>query len=326
MKKFIILCLLMKLMNTPLSAQLYCLQATKVSQTATELVVAFTLSSPNSTALNVDASFVITGAGSISGEANLGGFGNIGAGQSFSVFNPGMNPAGTYTFPIAGPQPAGSNPALFLVDGAGELGVFLPGAVRLSLDPGCPINALVVLPLELTSFTATKSQNSAILTWKTASEKDLSYFNVQRSRDGVSFSNIGLVKALGNTVDPQKYTLTDDATLSGVGYYRLQAVDIDGKTQYSRVESLSFSKPLSAKAYPNPLESELNLEIDVDRRAGEVVVDIFDAIGKQFYQKKVQPAKDNTNFVVPTASLPAGSYLIRVTNGSDTWQQKITKI
>jgi hypothetical protein len=321
MKKFIILCLLMKLLNTSLSAQMYCLTATKVSQTATDLTVAFTLSSPNATPINVDASFVVTGAGSISGTALLGGFGNIGNGQSFSVHNPSMNPAGTYTFPLSG-----SMPALFLVDAMGELGVYLPGPIKLSLDPGCPINALVVLPLELTSFTATKSQNSSVLTWKTASEKDLSHFNVQRSKDGTSFSNIGLVKAMGNTLDEQKYTLTDDVTLSGVNYYRLQAVDIDGKYQYSRVESLSFSKPLSAKAYPNPLEGELNLEIDVDRRAGEVAVQIFDAVGKQVYQKKLQPAKDNTNLLVPTASLPVGTYLIRVTNGDDTWQQKITKI
>jgi hypothetical protein len=320
MKKIIIICFLSKLFTLPLLSQAYCLRANKVIQTATELTVFFTLSSPNATIINVDASFIITGAGGISGTAVLGGFGNIGGGQSFPVFNPGINPGGTYTFTILS-----SNPAIFNVDATGEFGVYLPGNIKLTLDPSCPINE-VVLPLDLSSFKVFKSQNSSVLTWKTATEKNLSHFDVQRSRDGSSFSSIGTVKAVGNTSDAQKYALTDDATLSGVNYYRLHAVDIDGKSQYSKVESVSFSKPLSAKAYPNPLESELNLEIDVDRTASEVIVNIFDAIGKQVYQRKLQPAKDDTNFVVPTASLPVGTYLIRVTNGSDTWQQKITKI
>jgi hypothetical protein len=297
-----------------------------VSQVGADYTVTFTLSSPNATPLAVDASFIVLGSGGISGMAVVGGsftnIYNIGGGQSYQVANPGLNPSGTYTFTAEN----NSLPASFVVDQSGEFGVYLGNLTKLTLDPGCPINSLATLPLELTSFTATKSQNSSVLTWKTALEKDLSHFDVQRSRDGSSFSSIGMVKAVGNTWDAQKYTLTDDAPLSGVNYYRLNAVDIDGKSQYSKVESLSFSKPLSAKAYPNPLEGELNLEIDVDRRAGEVAVEIFDAVGKQVYQKKLQPAKDNTNFLVPTASLPVGTYLIRVTNGDDTWQQKITKI
>jgi hypothetical protein len=319
MKKLILFSLLSVLFHAALSAQTYCLTANKVGQTASKLKVSFTLSSSSPTAINVDASFVVMGSGGISGTAIMGGFGNIGNGQSFSVFNPSQNPSGTYEFDVI----SNAN-AEFVVDASGELGVYKPE--KIPLDAGCPINQLTVLPLELTSFTATKSKNNALLVWKTATEKDVSHFDVERSRDGVAFKTIGTVKAVGNSVDEQKYTLTDEATLSGINYYRLKAVDIDGKFKYSVVQSLLFSKPITAKAFPNPMKDELSVEIDVDRNAGEVFIELFDAVGKQVYQQKIQADKDNLNLTVPTSDLPVGAYLIRLKSASETWQQKITKI
>ncbi len=319
MKKLILFCLLTLLSHAALSAQTYCLTANKVSQTASKFTVTFTLSSSSATSINVDASFVVTGGGGISGMAIMGGFGNIGNGQSFSVFNPSQNPAGTYEFNVVN-----NANATFLVDATGELGVYKPE--KISLDPSCPINQLTVLPLELVSFTATKSKNSSLLAWKTATEKDVSHFDVERSRDGSVFKTIGTVKAVGNSVDEQKYTLTDDATWNGVNYYRLKAVDIDGKFKYSSVQTLLFSKPITAKAYPNPMKDNLSLEINVDRNAGEVFIELFDAVGKQVYQKKIQTDKDDLNLTVPTGDLPVGAYLIRLKSASETWQQKVTKI
>jgi hypothetical protein len=319
MKKLILFSLFSVLSLAALSAQTYCLTANKVSQTPTKFTVAFVLSSSSPTSLNVDASFVVTGGGGISGTAVMGGFGNIGNGQSFSVFNPSQNPSGTYEFNVVN-----SSPATFLVDATGEFGVYKPE--KISLDPGCPINQLTVLPLELVSFTATKSKNSGILSWKTASEKNVSHFEVERSRDGSTFKAIGTVKAVGNSVDEQKYTLTDDATWSGINYYRLKAVDIDGKFKYSVVQTLLFSKPITAKAFPNPTKDELSVEIDVDRNAGEVFIELYNAVGKQVYQKKIQADKDNLNLTVPMSDLPVGAYLIRLKSASETWQQKVTKI
>ena len=185
---------------------------------------------------------------------------------------------------------------------------------------------LIALPLEITAFTVSKEKSNAFLAWQTASEKNASHFEIERSRDGSTFTKIGVVKAFGNSSVEQKYAFTDDATVSGSNYYRIKSLDVDGKIQYSKVQSLNFTKPITAKAYPNPTKDELSVEIDVDRNAGEVFIELYNAVGKQVYQKKIQTDKDNLNLTVPMNDLPVGAYLIRLKSASETWQHKVTKI
>ncbi|NJN35007.1 MAG: T9SS C-terminal target domain-containing protein, partial [Saprospiraceae bacterium] len=62
----------------------------------------------------------------------------------------------------------------------------------------------------------------------TASERNGSHFDVQRSKDGKTFTTIGQVKAVGNSLTLQRYEFSDENPLSGTNYYRLNAVDLDG--------------------------------------------------------------------------------------------------
>lgn len=231
------------------------------------------------------------------------------------------------SIPIAGGSGTCSYTGLLNYSYSGNDGAFYVESGGLGVQQNIINEALLVaLPLEITAFSVSKQNNNALLTWKTASEKDVSHFNIERSRDGATFTNVGLVKAAGNSSVEQRYAFVDETTLGGVNYYRIKAVDMDGKSQYSKVQSLNFTKPITAKTFPNPLKDDLSLEIDVDRNAGEVFIEIFNAVGKQVYQKKIQADKDNLNLIVPTSDLPVGAYLIRLKSASETWQQKVTKI
>lgn len=231
------------------------------------------------------------------------------------------------SIPIAGGSGTCSYTGLMSYNYSGNDGAFYVEVGGTGVQQNIINEALLVaLPLEITAFKVSKEKNNALLSWQTASEKNVSHFDVERSRDGSTFTQIGIVKAVGNSSVEQKYALIDDATLSGSNYYRVKSLDMDGKSQYSRIQSLNFKKPMTAKTFPNPLEDELSVEIDVDRNAGEVFIELFDAVGKQVYQRKIQTDKDNLNITVPTGNLPAGAYLIRLKNATDTWQQKVTKI
>jgi hypothetical protein len=90
------------------------------------------------------------------------------------------------------------------------------------------------LPVELISFTATQHKTSIELHWRTASELNNNYFEVQKSTEGILFKSIGQLPGKGTTTEISTYTFTDDV-IRPVAYYRLKQVDYDGAFTYSNI-------------------------------------------------------------------------------------------
>jgi hypothetical protein len=117
-------------------------------------------------------------------------------------------------------------------------------------------------PLSWLSFTGQKVDASALLKWETSSELNTSYFIVERSVDGVAFKEeIGKVSAKGTTYQISSYTFTDAKPYIGINYYRLRQIDKDGKYSYSSVVAIDFATAVEINFYPNPVSSELRLNI-----------------------------------------------------------------
>ncbi len=115
------------------------------------------------------------------------------------------------------------------------------------------INAVATpLPIELLSFTATVKENGVDLLWKTISEKNLDFFEVERSINGKDFISLGTVKGNGTTNDIHEYKLFDEKALVGKNYYRLKSVDFDGYTEYFNVVLVDFDGKKNFSVYPNP--------------------------------------------------------------------------
>ena len=119
----------------------------------------------------------------------------------------------------------------------------------------------VVIPAELIDFQAKNAQNTNLLTWQTASERNNKGFYVERSNDGKIFENIGFVKGNGTTTHQQNYSFTDNAPLS-ISYYRLRQEDFDGIKTYSKVVSIRLNKldKIPIELYPNPTNGSLAIE------------------------------------------------------------------
>lgn len=89
----------------------------------------------------------------------------------------------------------------------------------------CPI---VLLPVEMMSFTGMASENGNRLWWTTATERNASHFSVERSTDGKTWESLGNVVAAGNSEVLQQYTFTDSHPETAVNYYRLTQYDLNG--------------------------------------------------------------------------------------------------
>ena len=121
------------------------------------------------------------------------------------------------------------------------------------------ITTITPLPVELTTFTGKWASGAAELSWNTASEKNSSYFVVERSTGGeAAYQAVGQVAAAGASSKARSYQLRDaEAGAQNVAtlYYRLRQVDMDGTQAFSPVVALAVGKLTVAAAlevYPNP--------------------------------------------------------------------------
>lgn len=89
------------------------------------------------------------------------------------------------------------------------------------------------LPVELVTFTATENKPGIVsLKWETKTESNSNYFVIERSNDGINFSEINTVYANGYG---SIYNDEDTDPLTGDNYYRLRIVDNDESYEYSNI-------------------------------------------------------------------------------------------
>lgn len=121
-----------------------------------------------------------------------------------------------------------------------------------------PLNATNPLPVVLTSFTAQRQSEAALLQWTTAQEKNSAFFDVQRSADGREFQTLGRVEAAGDATSTRRYAFHDATAPAGTVYYRLRQVDRDATATLSEVRVLG-GKAAPATLYPNPAHEQLRV-------------------------------------------------------------------
>ena len=117
-----------------------------------------------------------------------------------------------------------------------------------------------LLPIELTSFTATATDYGFAFNWVTASEVENDYFTLEYSIDGVDFNEIDYVHGAGTTSETSEYEYRwDEAPEFDVVYFRLKQTDYNGEYSYSDV--IAASRKKSSGANGTFRYGPLNLQI-----------------------------------------------------------------
>lgn len=109
-----------------------------------------------------------------------------------------------------------------------------------------------ILPLKLVAFNAYQEEQHVACSWVTASERDVSHFEVERSSNGSDFVKIGTVDAFGDSQTAISYGFNDEHPSEGLNYYRLRMVDENGGYEYSDIISVRFEGESATTVYPNP--------------------------------------------------------------------------
>jgi hypothetical protein len=175
-----------------------------------------------------------------------------------------------------------------------------------------------ILPVELTTFTASSSGDTVELTWGTASETGNAGFEVERSLDGTSFTTIGFEPGFGTTTEARTYRFTDDSPPFATSlFYRLRQVDVDGTFEFSPVAEVRVTPQAVAllPSAPNPFRQSTRLRYELPETAA-VTVQVFDLLGRKVatLADGNQPAGRH-ELTLDAAGLASGTYFIRLRAG-----------
>ncbi|MEO7119624.1 MAG: ELWxxDGT repeat protein [Ginsengibacter sp.] len=188
--------------------------------------------------------------------------------------------------------------------------------------------AATVLPVRLVSFEATLQKEAVKLDWTTATEINSKNFDIQRSVDGIHFSDIGTVDAAGNSSIEKSYTYNDEEYLNAgadVLFYRLQLNDKDGNYNYSQVQSVKLNGPAtSVRVYPNPVQDQLSI-IFSTASSEKAALKIVDNNGRLVYEQKYSATNFSRVQNINVSAFAKGTYFVQIITPSETKTIKFVK-
>lgn len=209
--------------------------------------------------------------------------------------------------------------------------------VEVTNGPGCAgaSNAVTLnvnpVPVSWLGFTAQKKSGDEVsLNWKTASENNNHYFEVQRSGNMKEWSGIAIVQGKGNSSTVNAYAITDDvAGLKNVPviYYRIRQVDYDAQHSFSHIAAVNNQRTaFSLYLQPNPYSSDACIVLVNNYNRGEVNIVITDLNGKVLSARnRLIEAGDTTIELKDASSLVEGMYFVSVQYQGKTEVLKLIK-
>ena len=181
------------------------------------------------------------------------------------------------------------------------------------------------LPVELLNFDVTKNGHYSQLDWRTSTELNSDYFEIEKAGGDKIFSKVGRVESIGFTTSPTAYQFMDERPYAGTNYYRLKQVDNDGRFEYSPMRSLSFNdRTFNVRAWPNPVEDNLNIEIQGNHEDEPVELKLINAEGRIVLHQKIDGFQPYTT--LDLNGFDPGIYTLMVESDQNHFVQKIVVV
>jgi hypothetical protein len=159
------------------------------------------------------------------------------------------------------------------------------------------------LPVQLVSFTAQRENATVALQWQTTEEVNSDHFEILHSINGQNWNTLATVNAQRNSSTLQTYTYVDQYPESGVNYYRLKMVDLDGSYVMSSLQSTVFDEAIGIVFSPNPVANLLTIKgISTEKVAR---VEIHTIAGQRV-------AQASSLAPLNVQQLPAGLYIVTI--------------
>jgi hypothetical protein len=168
------------------------------------------------------------------------------------------------------------------------------------------------LPIELTAFTGTYTNNAVRLDWTTASEKNNDFFELLRSTDGTNFEVIATLDSkapYGNSNYIINYEYNDNEPLGGIIYYQLKQTDYDGTTSLSKIVSVEVPEQLIISEFrPNPAKNDVLVKVSTVKNT-DIQFALVSIDGRIVFEQNYNFTKGVNTINLNLNGLSSGTYI-----------------
>lgn len=174
------------------------------------------------------------------------------------------------------------------------------------------------LPLRLLQLTGRSQPDGNHLEWL-AGEDGEDYRYELQAREGDRWITLH-TRPSGTTSADRSYLFIHHASSLRPLSYRVKAIELgNGYTSYSNIISLNRNQRDMIRIFPNPASEDIN--VYMNRATGVINATLYNANGQAVRQlTAIVPV-----FTIPVKDLPRGVYMLKITDNTDQWQEKITK-
>ncbi len=166
---------------------------------------------------------------------------------------------------------------------------------------------LAALPVTGLNFNVTKRNNTSQLQWTTLSETNNRGFAVEKSADGLTYTQITFINSSSLNGTGAAYQYTDLQPAAGKNYYRIKQVDNNERFTYSSIKTVDFSVKTSVQVYPNPASDFINIKTDAV--AAKTVARLVNSAGQTVWQTAFST---QSKMSIPLVNVPAGIYYLQL--------------
>lgn len=179
-----------------------------------------------------------------------------------------------------------------------------------------------VLPITLKDFYAEALENEIVLKWFVATEKNVAYYLLEKSTNGIDFTPLNTVFSIAENIGENNlsYFNYDYAPAKGVNYYRLKNVDKDGSVNTHKTIAINFKNGRETAIWINQSHDMIKLGYEKLPLSKSVLIyDVSGRIIKEIVLKTEAPAINE----VPVSEIEKGIYLVSGSDPMDGFLQKL---
>jgi hypothetical protein len=183
---------------------------------------------------------------------------------------------------------------------------------------GTDLSAQGLATVQLTHFKAESRNGNVGLSWQITAETDLRQFEIEYSRDGKYYQNLGFIPAR-NHPSGDFYEFEHSVSYNDSAFYRLKIVDETGRWLYTDPVLYYVNKISAFFVYPSVINtSALNIYLQEPFYSLEVV-----NLNGAVMLKQNLDGKTGRISVSISPFLSSGVYIVQLKNHYETITQKV---
>lgn len=176
------------------------------------------------------------------------------------------------------------------------------------------------LPVSLIMQANPAGTNKVEVSWTVLAKLGTDYFDIERSRDGMNWYSITIVKPDTAAAVPCTYKAFDLFPVKGANFYRIRMRDISGRITFTPIKTVRMTTHCNATVYPNPSSDRINILL------GQIAendwhITLTTITGQPVLYKKYY--KNISTVSLAVSNFETGIYVLEITDGNSKQQKRI---